>query len=125
MSDITQLARNLFDAGVPFTEDYFPTQLTLDIVAAAIGDRSGGLANLAYSDGVTERPAAYIDASNGISPSLGAPPNGPSPQVHVVAEGYNHLDVETAAPVQNNGQPEISSTTLANWMTEVVPPPAG
>ncbi|MFG2467263.1 hypothetical protein ACGFXB_17650, partial [Streptomyces canus] len=31
----------------------------------------------------------------------------------VVADGYQHLDVLTAAPVQNNGRPEPVSTALA------------
>lgn len=129
MSDITQLSRTLFDAPAQFTEDYFPTQLVLDVAAAAFGDRSGSLANLLYTDGADQRPAAYIDAGSGVTPQLPASeqaiPPGPSPQVHVVAPGYNHLDVDTAAWTQNNGQPEITSSTLASWMSEVVGPPAG
>ncbi len=125
VSDITQLSRTLFDSGRPFTENYFPTQLALDIDATANGDRSGSLAGLVYSNGLMMHPAAYIDASEGIAPGLGAPPNGPSPQAHVLAAGYNHLDVLTAATVQNNGLPELSSTTLASWMGQVVGPPGG
>jgi hypothetical protein len=121
VTDITQFSRVLFDAGVPFTEPYFPTQLLLDLSAAALGNRSGSLADLAYSDGIAVRPAAYVDASEGLAPSLGPPPQGASPQVHVTAEGYNHIDVLTAARVQNDGQPEIASTTLAAWMREVIP----
>jgi len=125
VSDITQLSRTLFDSGRPFTENYFPTQLALDIDAIANGDRSGTLAGLVYSNGLMMHPAAYIDAGEGIAPGLGAPPTGPAPQAHVLAQGYNHLDVLTAAAVQNNGLPELSSTTLATWMRQVVPPPAG
>ena len=44
VSDITQLSRTLFDSGEPFTGNYFPTQLVLDIGAAGVGDRSGSLA---------------------------------------------------------------------------------
>ena len=33
----------------------------------------------------------------------------------VVAPGYEHLDVLTAAPVQNSGRPEIVSTNLARF----------
>ena len=125
VSDITQLSRTLFDSGRPFTENYFPTQLALDIDAIANGDRSGTLAGLVYSNGLMMHPAAYIDAGEGIAPGLGAPPTGPAPQARVLAQGYNHLDVLTAAAVQNNGLPELSSTTLATWMRQVVPPPAG
>lgn len=36
----------------------------------------------------------------------------------VVADGYQHLDVLTAAPVQNNGRLEIVSTNLAQFAAE-------
>lgn len=130
VSDITQLAWAMFGAApATFTVQYYPTQLVLDIVAAAAGDRSGTLAGLAYSDGITEHPAAYVDAGDGVTPSLGttgagAIPAGPSPQVHVVVPGYSHLDVVTAAWTQNDGQPEEVSSTLASWMSQVVGPPA-
>ncbi len=125
VSDVVQLSRVLFDSGQPFTANYYPTQLLVDIAAASVGDRSGSLANLEYTDGITQHPAAYVDTTEGITPGLGTAtiPDGPTPQVRVVAQGYNHLDVLTAAAVQNNGQPEISSTTLASWMSQVVGPP--
>jgi len=122
VSDITQLSRALFDAGAPFTEEYFPTDLLLDLSAAAIGVRTGTLRDLAYSDGIAIRPAVYVDASEGLAPSLGPVPPGASPQVHVTAEGYNHLDVLTAAADQNDGQPELASATLASWMAAVTGP---
>ena len=127
VSDVSQLARALFQ-GAPamFTEDYFPSKLVTDIVAAGSGDRSGSLASLRY-EGVTQRPAAYVDAGEGITPDLGAAgeiPTGPEPQVHVVAGGYNHLDVVTAAYRQTDGEPELTSHTLASWMSEIVGPPA-
>jgi hypothetical protein len=122
VSDITQLARALFDAGVPFGEEYFPTRLLTDLNQAAAGVRTGSLANLVYSDGIAIRPAAYVDAGQGLAPSLGPPPAGAAPQVHVTASGYNHLDVLTAAALQNDHQPELASTTLAGWMREVVGP---
>ena len=127
ISDVFQLARTLFqDAPATFTEDYFPTKLVTDTLAAAVGSRSGSLQNLRY-EGVTKRPAAYMDAGEGITPDLGAAgaiPTGPEPQVHVVAPGYNHLDVVTAAYAQNNGKPEPTSHTLAAWMSGIVGPPA-
>jgi hypothetical protein len=43
----------------------------------------------------------------------------------VVAPGYNHLDVVTAAWRQNNGQPELTSATLADWMSQIVGPRGG
>ncbi len=129
VSDIAQFSRTLFDAAPAlFTEPYFPTALALDSIAAGSGDRSGGLAGLRYSDGITRHPAMYVDGGQGIGPVLDPNgtliPNGPAPQVHVTAPGYNHLDVLTAARVQNNGLPELSSSTLAGWMEQVVGPPA-
>ena len=127
VSDITQLSRSLFDAPERFTENYFPLQLVLDVAAASGGDRSGDLAGLKYTDGIALHPTAYIDAGEGISNQLGtasAIPVSASPQVHVVAPGYNHLDVVTAAYQQTNGQPEITSSTLASWMSQVVGPPS-
>jgi hypothetical protein len=123
VSDITQLSRALFQAPATFTENYFPVRLLLDMAAAAYGDRSGGLAGLRYSNGISLRPAAYVDGGEGITPSLGdlsAVPPGAAPQVHVVAPGYNHLDVVTAAWKQNDGRPEITSATLASWMSQIV-----
>ncbi len=127
VSDITQFSRTLFE-GSPalFTEPYFPTQLLLDTFAVGAGDRSGNLADLRYTDGIVQHPSVYVDGGEGLASQVGGTiPNGPSPQVHVVAAGYNHLDVLTAARVQNNGQPELSSSTLASWAGQVLGPPAG
>lgn len=130
VSDINQLAWAMYGASPSlFTVDYFPTQLVLDIAAAGLGSRAGTLSGLAYSDGITKHPAAYIDAGDGVTPTLGttgagAIPAGPAPQVHVVVPGYSHLDVVTAAWAQNNGQPEEVSSTLAHWMSQVVGAPA-
>lgn len=33
----------------------------------------------------------------------------------MVADGYQHIDVLTAAPTQNDGRPEIVSTSLAGF----------
>jgi hypothetical protein len=128
VSDINQLSRTLFDAAPAlFTENYFPSALVLDTFAVAAGDRSGTLAALRYTNGITQHPAAYIDGGEGLTISgggIGGPiPNGPAPQVHVVAPGYNHLDVLTAARTQNNGLPELSSSTLASWLAQLAGPP--
>jgi hypothetical protein len=123
VSDMSQLSRTMFDAPAAFTENYFPTQMVLDIAAAAVGSRSGTLSGMRYGDGIARHPAAYVDASEGIGSVLGllGPIEaGPQPQVHAVAQGYNHLDVLTSSEKQNNGQPEISSSTLAGWTTAVL-----
>ena len=130
VSDISQFSRTLFEAAPAlFTEPYFPTALADDTVTAAAGDRSGSLADLRYTDGIAQHPAVYVDGGQGIAPTLDPSgsliPNGPPPQLHVTAPGYNHLDVLTAARAQNNGLPELSSGTLAYWMEQVVGPPGG
>lgn len=130
VTDIRQLAWDLYGASpATFTVSYFPTRLVLDIASASAGDRSGTLAGMRYADGITKHPAAYIDAGDGVTPSLGATgpgamPAGPPPQLHVVVPGYSHLDVVTAAHTQNNGKPEEVSSTLAGWASRVVGPPA-
>jgi hypothetical protein len=72
-------------------------------------------------------PAVYVDGGDGLAPIIDPHnqdiPPSPPPFVHVVAPGYHHLDVLTAARVQSNGQPELSSSTLASWMEQVVGPP--
>ena len=126
VTDIAQFSRALFDAAPAlFTSPYYPTQLVLDLVALAAGDRSGSLADMSYTNGITQHPAVYVDGSDGLAQFFpGAIPNGPSPQIHVTAPGYTHIDVLTAARVQNNGQPELSSSTLASWMSQVIGPPS-
>jgi hypothetical protein len=122
VSDITQFSRTLFQASPAlFTEPYFPTALLLDTFALGAGDRSGTLANLRYSDGITQHPSVYVDGGEGLTAVVpGSIPSGPQPQVHVVAQGYNHLDVLTAAAALNNGQPEVASSTLASWAKQVL-----
>ncbi len=130
VSDVSQFSRTLFEAApAMFTEFYFPTQLAEDSIIVGSGDRAGTLSNLRYSNGITQHPAVYVDGGQGLAPILDPTgsniPSGPAPQYHVTAPGYNHLDVLTAARQQNNGQPELSSSTLAGWMEQVVGPPAG
>jgi hypothetical protein len=129
VTDITQLSNDLFaSAPALFSEPYFPSRLAIDTADASVGDRSGSLSALRYSDGIVQHPAAYVDAGDGLAPILDPGnhliPPSPAPLVHVVAPGYHHLDVETAARAQSDGQPELSSSTLASWMEQVVGPPA-
>jgi len=128
VSDIGQFSRTLFEAAPAlFTEVYFPTQLAEDSIALGSGDHGGTLSALKYTNGIAMHPAMYVDGGSGLArvmdPTNSLIPNSPAPLVHVVAPGYNHLDVLTAARVQNNGQPELSSSTLASWMEQVVGPP--
>jgi hypothetical protein len=119
VTDVHQFARALSEPPADFAEQYFPTRLLADQGDAQGGDRSGSLANLRY-DGIPKRPAFYADAEEGLEGGAAAPPKGPRPQVLIKLPGYNHLDVGTAAFVQNSGHPEAESFGLAAWADRVL-----
>ena len=130
VSDIRQFARTMFEGPANFVEQYFPTRILVDVVAAEGGDRSGSLGGLKY-DGPSKRPALLIQAGDSDDnspedsgpPKAGEPPNDKPLSREVIIPGYNHLDVATAARSQNDGRPEPSSTALADFVLEVVPAP--
>lgn len=124
VSDLTQLARAMFDAPSDFTEQYFPTRLLTDTVGA----ESGGFEDLRY-DGVAEKPGILIqagDSDDNSAPDDGPPYAGDSPpnemplSRELVLPGYNHLDVATAAWRQNDGRPEPTSRALTHFALKAV-----
>lgn len=103
VTDIAELARSLSEHPLDFTEHYFPTKLIADIALSS----SPGIADDAvHEGGIAANPILNLEAGDG----LGA--RDPQPG-DVVAPGYQHLDVLTASAVQNNGEPEPISTSLA------------
>jgi hypothetical protein len=124
VSDLTQLARTMFQAPADFTEQYFPTRLLTEAFTA----ESGGFEDIRY-DGPSEKPGLLIQAgdseSNGAEPDEGpplagdAPPNDMPFSREIILPGYNHLDVVAAARKQNDGRPEPSSRALANFTLKV------
>jgi len=107
VTDIQELARSLARQPLDFTEQYFPTKLVTDIELAT----SPQVRRLVvHPDGLTADPTLTVLAGDGLL--AGRIPADLHP---VVADGYQHLDVLTAAPVQNNGQPEPVSTNLARF----------
>ncbi|SDI76024.1 hypothetical protein SAMN05444157_0022 [Frankineae bacterium MT45] len=109
VSDIHELARSLSEQPLDFTEDYFPTKLLTDISEAAAPQLSSKATHL---NGLTADPVLTIRGGDGlIAPSV-------APAGTVTAPGYNHIDLLTASPVQNNGKPEIVSTTLAAFASK-------
>ncbi|MGI5452245.1 hypothetical protein ACQEWB_03460 [Streptomyces sp. CA-249302] len=107
VTDIEELARSLARQPLDFTEQYFPTKLVTDIELAT----SPQVKQLVvHPDGLTANPTLTVLAGDGLL--AGRIPADLHP---VVADGYQHLDVLTAAPVQNNGQPEPVSTNLARF----------
>ncbi|OHD65038.1 MAG: hypothetical protein A2176_04295 [Spirochaetes bacterium RBG_13_51_14] len=103
VTDINDFARSVGALPMDFVEKYFPMRLTIDSLIGTDGT--------VHADGVSQRPVLDITAGDG--PKMGGnttPPGSP------IIPGYNHLDVITAAPVQNNGQPEPVSTYLLEFI---------
>ncbi|MFD9390066.1 hypothetical protein ACFWBB_04785 [Streptomyces sp. NPDC060000] len=107
VTDLQELARSLAEQPLDFTEQYFPTKLVTDIELAT----SPQVKRLVvHPAGLTANPTLTVLAGDGLL--AGRIPAGLHP---VVAAGYQHLDVLTAAPVQNNGLPEPVSGALATF----------
>jgi len=105
VTDIQELARSLAEQPLDFTEQYFPTKLVTDIELAGSPQVKQ---LLVHPEGLTANPTLTVLAGDGLL--AGRVPSGLHP---VVAPGYQHLDVLTAAPVQNDGRPEVTSGSLA------------
>ncbi len=108
VTDIAELARSLAEQPVPFTEDYFPTRLATDPMNAGSPQIA---AHLRYPNGIAAHPVLTVLAGRGLVLASGNRPTGDV----VIAPGYHHLDVVTAAAQQNNGLPEPVSTALADF----------
>ncbi|MFD5162299.1 hypothetical protein ACFWMJ_30255 [Streptomyces hawaiiensis] len=107
VTDVRQLARSLAEQPLDFTEQYFPTKLVTDIQLST----SPQVKKLVvHPEGLKANPVLTVLAGEGLL--AGRVPAELHP---VVADGYQHLDVLTAAPVQNNGRPEPVSTSLAGF----------
>ncbi|MGW7253806.1 hypothetical protein [Streptomyces sp. NPDC054834] len=107
VTDIRELARSLAEQPLDFTEQYFPTKLVTDLELAT----SPQVKRLvAHPEGLTANPTLTVLAGDGLL--AGRIPADLHP---VVADGYQHLDVLTAAPAQNDGRPEPVSTNLARF----------
>ncbi|WP_232384304.1 hypothetical protein [Actinomadura violacea] len=103
VTDIGELARSLAEQPLDFTEHYFPTKMVTDIALAT----APGIADDAvHTNGPTANPIINLEAGDGLG--------GRDPQPgDVIAPGYQHIDVLTASAKQNDGRPEIVSTSLA------------
>ncbi|MFI5675380.1 hypothetical protein [Streptomyces cellulosae] len=107
VTDIRELARSLAEQPLDFTEQYFPTKLVTDIELAT----SPQVKRLVvHPDGISANPTLTVLAGDGLLAG-----RAPADLHPVIADGYQHLDVLTAAPVQNNGLPEPVSTNLARF----------
>ncbi|MDQ8045145.1 MAG: hypothetical protein AAGC46_01685 [Solirubrobacteraceae bacterium] len=111
VTDDIQFARAVNEGPLNLTENYFPIRLLLETSLLAQGNRNGTLANAIYPRATEKKPRFTVLAGGGVVVADGSKPVDP----YVIAPGYQHLDVLTAAKKQNNGQPEISSTTLSDF----------
>jgi len=108
VTDIAELARSFAEQPLGFTEEYFPTKLVTDIDQADSPQIAG---NLAFPNGITANPVINLLGGSGLVVASGHLPPGQT----VIAPGYHHLDVLTAAPIQNDGLPDPISTSLATF----------
>ena len=108
VTDLAELARSLAEQPLDFTEQYFPLKLVTDIQQASAPQIQQ---HVRYPSGVTAHPTINLLAGDGLVVPNGLPEHGEN----VIAPGYQHLDVVTAAPVQNDGAPEPVSTALARF----------
>jgi len=108
VTDLRELARSFAEHPLDFTEQYFPTRLVTDIQLGTAPQIKGFVA---HPTGLTARPVITLLAGNGLLAGRTLPPEFNV----VVAPGYEHLDVLTAAPAQHSGRPEIVSTSLARF----------
>ncbi|MFF5363264.1 hypothetical protein ACFY4I_28365 [Streptomyces scabiei] len=107
VTDIQELARSMARQPLDFTEQYFPTKLITDLQLAG----SPQVKRLVvHPDGLTAHPTLTVLAGDGLL--AGRVPAGLDP---VIADGYQHLDVLTAAPTRNDGRPEPVSTSLTEF----------
>ncbi len=128
VTDIRDAARMMFEGPTTFLDAYYPfiaqTQLTL-----FAGARTGELAPIQHLEGPFMRPNFTVFAGDGVAEStmglLNPVTSVLNPQGHqllptefALAPGYQHIDILMAAPKQNNGRPEISSTALTTFLLE-------
>ncbi|MGW6012425.1 hypothetical protein [Streptomyces sp. NPDC055210] len=105
VSDIGELARSLSEQPLDFTEDYFPTKLVTDL---SLVDDERIARHMTHPEGPTARPVITFVAGDGILAD-----RVPADKNPVVLPGYQHLDVLTSAPVQNDGSRERIATLLS------------
>jgi hypothetical protein len=106
VTDIQELARSLAEHPLDFTEQYFPTKLSTDLFQSEAPQVSE---DAVHEVGLTANPTIRLLAGD----SFTNPPTASTETT--VMPGYQHLDVLTAAPRQNNGRPEQVAVNLARF----------
>jgi hypothetical protein len=106
VTDIQELARSLAEHPLDFTEQYFPTKLSTDLFQSGAPQVSR---DAVHEEGLTANPTIRLLAGD----SFTEPPAAGTETV--VMPGYQHLDVLTAAPLQNDGRREQVAVNLARF----------
>lgn len=114
VTDVQDMARVLGNGPLDFAEEYFPTRITTDIGFSQAGSRDGDLAHVRYAAGPATRPRLTVFAADGVTDRT-APPARPG-DVALTIPGYDHLDVVTASPRQNDGRPERTAEAVVDFM---------
>ncbi len=104
-TDMRDLSFSVGALPMNFVEAYFPMRLAIESMLGTDG--------LVHADGVERHPVLDIVAGDG--PNLAGENMRPGTPV---IPGYDHLDVLTAAAVQNDGQPEKVTTNLLDFIFE-------
>lgn len=107
VTDIQELARSFAEHPLDFTEQYFPTKLMTDIFQS---DAPQVSEDAVHEEGLAANPTIRLLAGD----SFTNPPSASSTET-LVMPGYQHLDVLTAAPRQNNGRTEQVAVNLARF----------
>ncbi|MGI5218742.1 hypothetical protein [Nocardia sp. CA-290969] len=110
VTSIAQLARDLCEPPLDFTEWYFPSRLALDLQQRTAPSVT---AHHLYPDLLTDRPVLTVQGSGG----LPLPESGSRRETRITLPGYNHLDVLTAAHPASDGAPEPVAVQLAAFAT--------
>jgi pimeloyl-ACP methyl ester carboxylesterase len=110
-TDINDLAESLSATPLNFLEVYFPMKLALDTFSSIAGPGSS-IPGAIYPHGVAAHPVLDIYTGDGPLREIGKIIDPGSSTI----PGYHHLDVLTAAPVQNDGQPEPTATKLLDFI---------
>lgn len=121
VTSMSQFAASLYDGATDAWEQYFPMRLLLDDVAFLGGARTGDLAAVRHEDGPAMRPYLELIAGEGVATEAeyGSVEPGIEPRRRVVLPGYNHLDVATAADLQNSGA-EGGSDAIVRFVLDVI-----
>ena len=111
VSDVNDLALSLSAMPANFIEAYFPMKLQLDSMLMLAGSTAAA-PGAVHPGGASLRPNLNVIAGGGPVKGIASLLSPQSP----VVDGYQHLDVLTAAPAQNDGQPEETVSHLLEYL---------